>query len=578
MYVGSQSGSSSWATYNPTLFALDPTTAPPGDRLKWFFPPNNGSGQEVVGAFDASPAIAIDGTIYAASDRAGTIAPRLYSLDPIDGAENWRAVLDGYNTQGTTSDNAPVIGADGSIFIKEINIQAYLSSGTPHYGMLHRFDASGASLDTMQLDWDFKDYHAAFEMPLSHMAINSAGQLVVATMTATSIKLVNTGTSGESWWPKWRANNFSTGSVQHNKWTTNVTPTLQIIALPVHSNGTLNFGLGLNGLGDSVGYGNYTQSGLPTVNHAFFWTNNSPSSPIVQLLPPWTGNTGNGWARAINDSRIIIGATETNIPSVGTVAGPVWWSTTPGSQPNALPVLYREGDAFAINGFGDIVGSCKNSAARWRACLWQNGSGVVDDLSSLLGSASTNASYAYGVGNGRHIVGKSEKTPTVYHAFRTQGLVAIATATDDLGTLSGTSSDFSEARSVNWEGSVTGTSVISANQTNAFRWVQTSKSTPIKSLGNLGGKYAIGLAINDHGQIVGASTTSPSSSVTRAFIYHSGVMVNLQSLLSSTQQTHWTLLSAESINNTGVVVGWGLYDAVGDGDNSQYRAFLLYPQ
>jgi probable HAF family extracellular repeat protein len=85
-------------------------------------------------------------------------------------------------------------------------------------------------------------------------------------------------------------------------------------------------------------------------------------------------------------------------------------------------------------------------------------------------------------------------------------------------------------------------------------------------LGTLGGSsYAYG--INDSGTIVGYSWT-PNGDHPHAFVYLNGVMIDLNSLIPS--GAGWELLEAYGINNTGQIVGEGLW-------NGQAHAFRLDP-
>jgi probable HAF family extracellular repeat protein len=92
------------------------------------------------------------------------------------------------------------------------------------------------------------------------------------------------------------------------------------------------------------------------------------------------------------------------------------------------------------------------------------------------------------------------------------------------------------------------------------------------NLGTLpGGQNSAGLGINDAGQVVGYSTTTPSGSVRGAFVYTNGVMTDLNSVLLTSLPSGFTLTDADAINNAGQIV------ANASTGSGQEEAFLLTP-
>lgn len=82
----------------------------------------------------------------------------------------------------------------------------------------------------------------------------------------------------------------------------------------------------------------------------------------------------------------------------------------------------------------------------------------------------------------------------------------------------------------------------------------------------LGGSYSYAYGINASGQIVGYSTLA-GDVTSDAFLYSGGILYDLNSLISPT--AGWTLQSANAINDSGEIVGYGL------NPSGQADAFLL---
>lgn len=111
----------------------------------------------------------------------------------------------------------------------------------------------------------------------------------------------------------------------------------------------------------------------------------------------------------------------------------------------------------------------------------------------------------------------------------------------DLGTLPGYNASF--ARSINATGQVVGGLRSSTGEFRAFIWDQTYG---MQDIGTLGGSFSEALAVNNNGEVVGASTVAVGGPQ-RAFLYSNGIMINLGDQSSG----------AEGINNSGEIVGYG---------------------
>lgn len=121
----------------------------------------------------------------------------------------------------------------------------------------------------------------------------------------------------------------------------------------------------------------------------------------------------------------------------------------------------------------------------------------------------------------------------------------------------------SDARDINNNGVVVGdASTNTLNYRHAISY--NANNTILSDLGTLaGGNRSRANALNELGQIVGWSESSVGN---RAFLYQSGGMIDLNSLIDPT--TGWVLNEASDINESGQIVGWGIY-------NGQTRAFLI---
>jgi probable HAF family extracellular repeat protein len=92
----------------------------------------------------------------------------------------------------------------------------------------------------------------------------------------------------------------------------------------------------------------------------------------------------------------------------------------------------------------------------------------------------------------------------------------------------------------------------------AFFW---SQSTGMQNLGTLAqDSNSIAYAINESGLIVGQSFGGPNGS--HAFIYQGGTMTDLNSLMIG--HNSWTLVYANDVNDSGVIVGGALNRKTGE--------------
>jgi probable HAF family extracellular repeat protein len=280
-------------------------------------------------------------------------------------------------------------------------------------------------------------------------------------------------------------------------------------------------------------------------------------------------------ATAINDAGRIVGSRQVLVTNV--------WYSNPGGPPTGTnvgfaqqPVVFRDGspvnlfpginygDAAGINDNGEIVGSVSLSNELAHGFAYVNG--VTTDLGSGF--------QATGINNCGDIVGQGFPSPValLYHG----GVI------EDLGTLGGS---FALPTSINDLAEVVGWSATTSNAENHAFLYRDGTMTDLGALGPLppgtpvfpGGpailSYSYAFAINNWGQVVGASTSTNGQ---RAFLYWDGTMVDLNCLVKLTHINgpagFLALTSASSINDRGQIVGEGSY---WDGTNKTGNAFLL---
>lgn len=291
--------------------------------------------------------------------------------------------------------------------------------------------------------------------------------------------------------------------------------------------------LGLNAEGAVVGFASLPGS---ATLHAFLNDGGG-----IRDLGTFGGNQS--VARNINRNQSVVG-----------------WAVTGGGERHAF--LLRSGalldlgtlgespvDAWGLNDHDEVVGSYLNGPAE-RAFVWR--AGVMTDLGTLGGTDSR----AYAINNAGNIVGFAR--PTIneeIHACWWHG----GTVTD-LGTLGGWSS---HAYDINEGGKIVGWSMMEPNYiSHAFEYVD----GVMYDLGTLGGVYSAAFGINNQGVVVGTSTTA--SGQQRAILFDGTGLFDLNSLIPA--EAGWRLVSAEDVNDQGMIVGTGLF-------NGDYRGFLLAP-
>ena len=295
--------------------------------------------------------------------------------------------------------------------------------------------------------------------------------------------------------------------------------------------GTTNDARGINDLGQVVGVSNFGN------NSATIW-NGTAATGI-----------GKGLAAAINNSGLVVGQTET---SNNNYRATLW---TNGIATDLGTLGGPNSEAAAINNAGQIVGTSYTNSLYFHATVW-NGT-LATDLGTLGGTTSRGND----INSSGQVAGTSTTTDNLIRATFWNGGVAT-----DLGTLGGNSS---LGNAINDSGQVVGYAQTAAGNYHATLW----NGTVATDLGTLGGGYSYASDINASGQIVGWSYVT-SSADKHATLWQNGTVKDLNSLIDpSILNDGWVLHYANSINNSGQIVG----NAYNFGLGVYAQAFVLTP-
>jgi probable HAF family extracellular repeat protein len=266
-------------------------------------------------------------------------------------------------------------------------------------------------------------------------------------------------------------------------------------------------------------------------SHAFSWTEQVGMIDLGTLGGPWSR------ASALSGTGEVVGSSRTPEPNFH----PFAWTQQGGMVDlgTLAEGRYASAGATAVNDNGLVVGlgvlGDDPSNDPWHAFAWTQDGGMLD-----LGTLGGTSSEATAVNNNGVVVGRSGIAGDhELHPFawtKEGGMV-------DLGTLGGT---YASPIAINDVGQVVGDSLTANNaQNHAFIWTQ---SAGMVDLGTLGGSYSSAVAVNKQGMVVGASSTAGDAE-THAFAWtQEGGMVDLGTIGGISSQ-------ATAVNGTGQVVG-----------------------
>jgi probable HAF family extracellular repeat protein len=320
--------------------------------------------------------------------------------------------------------------------------------------------------------------------------------------------------------------------------------TYTITDLGVLPGGSYSAALAINNEGQIVGYSNLMGSS----NHNGFRYQDGHMSNLG-LVPGFVG----GEATALSDSGNVVG-NQYKVNPVTKHHGAIY--NDDGSITDVPPLGSNSCNFFGVNNGGDVVGYSETDQGLPTHAVLYTG-GQLNVLGMLQGDM---FSWAYAINDAGLIVGKSGGDH-VNHAF-----IYLDGTMTDLGTLGGPSAI---ADAITNNNLIAGYST--PDDTGLYHAFLLAPDSGMVDLGVLPGdtsSYARGL--NSLGQVVGVSQGSGTST---AFVYQDGQMSDLNSLVVNGD--NWTLLAANGINDSGVIVGQGSV-VLGDGTVFPH-AFMLTP-
>ena len=305
---------------------------------------------------------------------------------------------------------------------------------------------------------------------------------------------------------------------------------------------------GINNSGQVVGE-SYTADGS---SHAYRTAANQPINPATDDLGTLDGRAdGASEALGINDLGQVVGWSSILL------ADQTLWEhafRTAANQPinPATDDLGTLGGlasyAYGINDSGQVVGEAhdpNNSSRAFRTAANQPINPATDDLGTLGGGNAR----AYGINNSGQAVGEATDSSGYDGAFRTAANQPINPAADNLRP-KGTGA----AVGINNLGQAVGYAYLAGDH--AFR---TAPNLPIDpntdDLGTMGHLESYATAINEAGQVVGWWYDPGNVWQDHAFLWTHGVMYDLNDLIPA--QSGWQLWEARGINDAGQIVGNG---------------------
>lgn len=266
------------------------------------------------------------------------------------------------------------------------------------------------------------------------------------------------------------------------------------------------------------------------------------------------GSTGQGFIFSPKTGYTNFGEPGENIQAIND-AGQILTSKGLYTNGALSPFIGGEGAsvAYRLNQLGQYTGDMTFAPNEASRPFLYNGHDFID-LGSLHGS---DRGFGQGLNNLGQVTGASTAAfdangEGVFHAF-----VYANGQMKDLGTLPGDES------SIGYGINDAGTAVGQSGQ-RAYLY-QNGQMTNLSSL--TGAEFGASYDINNSGQAVGSGWgVMPQF----AFVYREGQAFNLNTLLSTEDKARWDLVQAFSINEQGVIAGYGYIDG-------EFHTYLATP-
>jgi probable HAF family extracellular repeat protein len=530
---------------------------------------------------DGTPAIDSTGELYIPIDPALDSPTALHAIN-VRNIEDGDLLVEAPNSDWirefnhpTKFDSGPIFAADGTVIAKTVDG----FSSDAHLRFFSRADGSQTEVLSVGSDtllWHEDPVNGGISAIFSSPLISPDGKIFVATAGqpngstptgAGRLVCFSYPTSGNVFWPGHRANQYNTGNVQDNRWTTNTSFNLAITSLISHPTTGINGAFAVNNVGRIGGFQTAYASPNTFYGAAIWDLANFSVGWIYGSTLNTINTTYTSQVNGMNDLNELVGLQYVS----GTDHRAVYWSGLT-ATPNELvrPTSWTWARAQGINDAGFIVGSAKNPEGYWRAMQWdaENLSADGIDRAHLSPVDQTVNSYAYGINVRGWYVGQSQvASGGSYRAFAAPGDRNIDPIFDNLS-----GPNASIATAMNGLGQIVGGSANGATSERAWIWYRNpDDSVTHKSLGSLYGGTSRAFAINNRGHVVGQISASGS---TYAFIWVPGwtAIKDLRGMLTQGDALNWTQLNiAYGISDDGTVVGTGV-------KNGAYMSFAIRPK
>lgn len=299
--------------------------------------------------------------------------------------------------------------------------------------------------------------------------------------------------------------------------------------------GAFNYSRAINAEGLIVG-DSYLSGDI--VQHAFYINQNDQPIDIGHAF-----DTMDSIAQGLNNNGLIVGHAAKHNQVRSKRIHQAFYYDRALQAANLIGTLGGDSSyAYDVNDQHMVIGYSNTLAGTDEAFIYD----VKHRKMTGLGTLGGLDSVAQAINNSGQTVGYSSVNITDTHAF-----LHCNNRMQDLGTLGGASSF---AYDINDQGIVVGSAYNQHGEDHAFLY-DPDKRPCMQDLGTLGGSVSVANAINNHHQVVGYSFLENNSDV-HAFLYHSGHMLDLNTLLDNdAKAAGWILNEALDINDKGSITG-----------------------